>query len=89
MLCDALHRTARERLNEEITLVYPAAVLDTNSEPTSVSLRTLVSEIPSIVLTASSPSTCIINPNNLKLKIRSPGEYFLSCLVLDSVLSCP
>ena len=89
VLCDALHQTAHERLNEEITLIYSAAVLNTNSESTSVSLRTLVSEISSIVLTASSSSTCTLNPNNLKLKIRSFSEYFLSCLVLDSVLFCP
>ena len=89
VLCDALHWTAHERLNEKITLIYSAAVLNTNSESTSVSLRTLVSEISSIVLTASSFSTCTLNSNNLKLKIKSSGEYFLSCLVLDLVLFCP
>ena len=78
VLCDALHWTAHERLNEEITLIYSAAVLDTNSEPTSVSLRTLVSEISSIVLTASSLCTCTLNSNNLKLKIRSFSEYIQS-----------
>ena len=67
-----------ERPNEAITLIYSAVTLNTNSESTSVSFRTLVSEISSIVLTVSSLCACILNFNNLKLKIRSSDEYIQS-----------
>ena len=80
VLCDALHQTACKRLNEKITLIYSAAVLDTNSEPTSVSLRTLVSEISSIVLTVSSPSICTLNPNSqlsASAEFLDSAQYFI------------
>ena len=85
--CTALNH-ACEKSNETITSVYSAVTLNTNSKLTSVSLKTLVSEISSMILTVSSLCICTLNSNNLKLKIRSLSEYFLSCLVLDLVLFC-
>ena len=86
VLCDALHWTAHERLNEEITLIYSAAVLNTNSKSTSVSLRTLVSEISSIVLTVSSLSICILNSNTLSVRDWKMKEIVFRSFII--VASC-
>ena len=60
-LFDTLHQIMHVRcLNEAITSVYSAVTLNTNSRSTSVILRSLVSEISSIVLTVSS-SNLILN----------------------------
>ena len=54
---------ACKKCNKIIALIYSAVTLNTNSESTSVSFKTLISEISSIVLTVSSLYICILNSN--------------------------